>query len=456
MLLFAAVAVVPLSFADTPKLSGNSHGTEISLIFSDGKASGNIILDKQTITLNDINIIEKNDRIYIIDKQNDLKIFSKQITSDKYLIIVKINSNDVQTKLRFIANSENINKNTSQRNLFDAMEENTLEIQKEKLNNLTEKELRLLEKQKAIDSALKLHEDRLANIAAADANKPHGEKTSQSILDAWEKYKEITGMALVIPEKTEEKVKKIGPVVVNHIGIESFLSIPHHQEWKKVLRYSVLVTDDSGHRYNLSYNEFVGNKLSDVSISGTIKDPDSTTIQSFNGTTDVSGEYLGNFLIPDQSTTRGEYVISVDAVKTFSDNATSTSSNSGVFFVFPSYSGSSNRAPIANAGINQNEPEHDGVIPTFTEITLDGSASSDPDGDSITYSWVQTDSSGYPVTLSGDTTATPSFTAPNLADVDPPGDGPEDDPDLIFELTVTDIKGKSDTDTVTVTITFVD
>ena len=59
VLLFAAVAVVPLSFADTQKLSDNSHCTEISLIFSDGKASGNIILDKQTITLNDINIIEK-------------------------------------------------------------------------------------------------------------------------------------------------------------------------------------------------------------------------------------------------------------------------------------------------------------------------------------------------------------------------------------------------------------
>ena len=433
VLLFAAVAVVPLSFADTQKLSGNSHGTEISLIFSDGKASGNIILDKQTITLNDINIIEKNDRIYIIDKQNDLKIFSKQITSDKYLILIKINSNDVQTKLKFVANSENINKNTSQRNLFDAMEQNTLAIQKEKSNNLTEKELRLLEKQKAIDTALKIHEDRLANIAAAEAKKTHGEKTSQSILDAWLKSKESTGMALVIPEKTEEKVKKIGPVVVNHIGIEAFLSIPHYQEWKKVLRYSILVTDDSGHRYDPSYKEYIGNKLSDVSISGTIKDPDSTTIQSFNGTTDSSGEYLGTFLIPDRSTTRGEYMISVDAVKTFSDNATSTSSNSGIFFVFPSDSGgSSQHSPVAVATADNTAPSHPATV------TLDGTSSSDSDGDTLTFSWIQTFGTNRP--LNDSTVAQPTFIT-NLA-----GDT------YIFQLTVTDTTGRTGIDTITINV----
>ena len=123
LIILALMITITPAFADTKNLSGNSHGSEISLTLSDGIASGVITLKDHSIELNDIKVIERNDRLYIIDKQNDLKIFSKQITSDKYIIIVKINSKDIQTKLRFIANSENIHKNINQRNLFEAMEQ---------------------------------------------------------------------------------------------------------------------------------------------------------------------------------------------------------------------------------------------------------------------------------------------------------------------------------------------
>ncbi len=97
-----------------------------------------------------------------------------------------------------------------------------------------------------------------------------------------------------------------------------------------------------------------------------------------------------------------------------------------------------------------------GGPPVFTVITLDGgTGSSDPDGDPITFSWVQT--SGTPVTLSDDTNPLPTFTAPLLLDDDPVGAGPEDDEVLTFELTVTDNRGLvSIPDSVTITITFVD
>jgi Skp family chaperone for outer membrane proteins len=61
-----------------------------------------------------------------------------------------------------------------------------------------------------------------------------------------------------------------------------------------------------------------------------------------------------------------------------------------------------NTPPVANAGPNQIG------VPAGT-ITLDGSASYDPDGDPITFSWSQT--AGSPVTLSAPTAAKTTFTA---------------------------------------------
>ena len=87
-----------------------------------------------------------------------------------------------------------------------------------------------------------------------------------------------------------------------------------------------------------------------------------------------------------------------------------------------------NRRPTANAGPDQT-PGRGKVV------TLDGSGSSDPDGDAITYNWVQVNSSGTPVldsnplkvTLSNDTAQKPTFTAPVAVG------------DLYFQLFVTDV-----------------
>ncbi len=65
-------------------------------------------------------------------------------------------------------------------------------------------------------------------------------------------------------------------------------------------------------------------------------------------------------------------------------------------------------------------------------VALDGSTSIDPEGETLTYQWVQT--GGPAVVLSGADTATPTFSAPLV--------GPTGDPavfaNLTFELTVTD------------------
>ena len=89
-----------------------------------------------------------------------------------------------------------------------------------------------------------------------------------------------------------------------------------------------------------------------------------------------------------------------------------------------------NRAPVADAGADR-------AVPSGTPVTLDGTGSTDPDLDLLTYEWVQT--GGPAVTLTGANTATPS-----VAGVTGPAT-------LTFELTVSDGL-LTDTDTVTVTI----
>ena len=89
-----------------------------------------------------------------------------------------------------------------------------------------------------------------------------------------------------------------------------------------------------------------------------------------------------------------------------------------------------NLPPVADAGEAQTVDEGE-------EVTLDGSGSSGLDGDGRTYAWIQTD--GTTVTLSDETAISPTFTAPNRLD---------ENADLEFMLTVTDLGGASDTDSV--------
>jgi hypothetical protein len=94
-----------------------------------------------------------------------------------------------------------------------------------------------------------------------------------------------------------------------------------------------------------------------------------------------------------------------------------------------------NQPPIANAGSTQN-------VTGGNTVTLNGTASSDPDGAIASYTWLQL--TGTQVTLTNPGSASPTFTAPQVLGTRT----------LTFRLAVTDDDGSQGNATVSITSTF--
>ena len=92
-----------------------------------------------------------------------------------------------------------------------------------------------------------------------------------------------------------------------------------------------------------------------------------------------------------------------------------------------------NAAPSANAGSAR-------TVGSGASVTLDGTASTDPDGDSLTFAWTQT--MGPTVSIANANSATASFSAPSVSA----------DTLFQFQLQVSDPSGASDTASVAITV----
>jgi hypothetical protein len=90
-----------------------------------------------------------------------------------------------------------------------------------------------------------------------------------------------------------------------------------------------------------------------------------------------------------------------------------------------------NKPPVADAGSGQ-------IVNEGETVMLDGSSSSDPDGDPLTYQWTVPEG----ITLSSVTVAEPTFTAPEVTE----------NTDYTFTLIVNDGKEDSEPDEVTTTV----
>ncbi len=92
-----------------------------------------------------------------------------------------------------------------------------------------------------------------------------------------------------------------------------------------------------------------------------------------------------------------------------------------------------NNAPVANGGDDQ-------TVSANTEVTLDGTKSSDEDGKLVSYKWEQTD--GPAVDIMNSDEAKANFNAPSLSE----------DSKLVFKLTVVDDQDASNSDDVAIEV----
>ena len=145
------------------------------------------------------------------------------------------------------------------------------------------------------------------------------------------------------------------------------------------------------------------------------------------GTATVSGATATVTL--DSAVLKGE-MVTVSYVQPAGDPLQDAAGNAVASFSGRSVTNLTERErPVADAGADVDAAPG-------ARVTLDGSASVDPNGDRLTFAWTQT--AGGTVTLDGADRARLSFTAPATADA------------LTFRLTVTDPDGLSDADDVTV------
>ena len=126
-------------------------------------------------------------------------------------------------------------------------------------------------------------------------------------------------------------------------------------------------------------------------------------------TADVAGTYVASLTVNDGQINSNTATVSITATR-------------------------ANAAPVANAGTAQS-------VVTGNSVTLDGSTSSDANGDALTYSWSLTSKpTGSTATLASATSARPTFTA-DVAGT------------YVASLTVNDGQANSNTATVSITAT---
>ena len=156
------------------------------------------------------------------------------------------------------------------------------------------------------------------------------------------------------------------------------------------------------------------------------------TDRSVNGVNTGAGETLATVITGPAAMTVNAVDTTAAGDYTYTYTATDRAGNVSTPVTRTVTVSAANTPPVAHAGGDQ-------AVDTGASVTLNGSGSSDPDGDTLRYAWTQ--DSGTDVTLSDPTAARPTFDAPDAAG------------ELVFTLTVTDDADPSASHTAMVTVT---
>jgi hypothetical protein len=204
----------------------------------------------------------------------------------------------------------------------------------------------------------------------------------------------------------------------------------------------------------------INDSVNIVSMASVEENTDPVTLYGFGS--DPDGDSI-SFTWTQVHDTSGGPLISGDTVVFLSDNTSTsptftapnltTQDHVDLVFKLTTYDGHLNSGPsyVTIRVNNTNNPPT--AVPAVSPIsalegalvTLDGSASTDPDGDSLTYTWTQTGAPPLPVVTLTPSGSNATFTAPAVS-------AAQVSITLTFNLTVDDGNGGTDTKPVSVTI----
>lgn len=241
----------------------------------------------------------------------------------------------------------------------------------------------------------------------------------------------IDGKFIPLEFKSEETTKIIETAPAKEESPELIMLVTqdHTTFWRDYYTVTTKVFDAKINQRPQFHDGF--GAIDGVTINVKMTSEDGSTTKTFSGITHSHGFWQGEAFFPENISKPGKYLVNI--VASYLGN---TVSQNFVTFVIGEVriTDGTNSPPIANAGPDQS-------VGINTLVTLDGTGSNDPEGATLTFSWVQT--SGTSVTLSDSTAASPTFTSPGSATT------------LVFQLTVSDgIKTASDTVTITVSQPF--
>jgi hypothetical protein len=269
----------------------------------------------------------------------------------------------------------------------------------------------------------------LAYQSASIQSSPYVITIKSDYLKELEKF-QIRSCEMTLSIESDKELKFMGNNIVNTTS-----STTVNGWFKYLVNVDIAISNRLMYLYKTSENPPVSNAGKDQSIrqGATVRLDGSNSFDPVNRPLTYhwvapAGITLSSNL--DQKPTFTAPQVTVKTNYTFSlvvnNGLVNSSPDQMVVSVLPT-----NKAPVAHAGPNQ-------LVNEGTTISLDGSASSDPDNDSLTYSWTSPDA----ITLNSRHAIKPTFTTPEVME----------NTDYTFTLIVNDGTVDSSPSSITVTV----